>query len=402
MNSTDNYLPPSLSAEKINALILSLSLPPPISITPLEVTAAFRSIYLVTFPPSTTKINARPNPDGSISLVLRVSGRQLPRIKTLNEVGVMSWVRANTSIPVPAIIRYDATEDNPISHEFTLLERAPGISVDKIYDTLSDETKTDMDGYVGGLTLTTSGQVTHGPPIDETYWQTPDLEKYWSLGTSATPETEISLETLNPIVPGGFPNYVAFTVSCLNRYISAINLHPSLEPYQALVPQIRAFTEGLQRRELAEQLNQVPYVLAHKDLHFANIMCDPAQPGCPITAVLDWEFSGVVPAPRWNPPRAFLYNMKWRAEDKAEQTRMEAVFEEVCREKGAEWLLEEMQWGSRLQEEVQKVVNHLRAIVEVCPKGQSGEKVEQWKKTVEEGMRTFPYGYGAGGDTLQG
>ncbi|KAJ6147214.1 hypothetical protein N7497_009196 [Penicillium chrysogenum] len=63
-------------------------------------------------------------------------------------------------------------------------------------------------------------------------------------------------------------------------------------------------------------------------------MYDPDHPDYPITAILDWECSSVVPAPRWNPPRAFLWNMKWSPEDKDEQTRVEKVFESICREKG--------------------------------------------------------------------
>ncbi|PYI22391.1 APH-domain-containing protein [Aspergillus violaceofuscus CBS 115571] len=411
MSTADSFLPPALSAESITALILSLSLPTPTSITPLEVRAAFHSIYLITFAASPpTNIPARPNPDGSTTLVLRVSGRQLPRIKTLNEVGVMSWVRTHTTIPVPAIIHYDATETNPIGHEFTLLEKAPGVSLDTIYPSLSESTKTQLvrqlaaylielhthpwtDGYVGGLTLSASGAVARGPPIDETYWQKPDLEKYWSpsimvSGTETEPtDGTISLETLNPIPPAGFPDYVAFTVGCLDRYLDAIAIHPALQPYRDLVPRVRAFRAAVQRPECAARLNDVPYVLAHKDLHCANIMCDPTRPGCPITAVLDWEFSGVVAAPRWNPVRAFLWNARDGAEDKAERDRLEVVFEGVLgREMGAEWVLAEMQWKSPLQEEVQRVVNHLRAIVEVVPRGQAGERAGQWRRVVEEGM----------------
>ncbi|OJK04021.1 hypothetical protein ASPACDRAFT_1863684 [Aspergillus aculeatus ATCC 16872] len=389
MSTADSYLPPALSAESITALILSLSLPTPTSITPLEVRAAFHSIYLITFAASpTTKIPARPNPDGSTTLVLRVSGRQLPRIKTLNEVGVMTWVRTHTSIPVPAILHYDATETNPIGHEFTLLEKASGVSLDTIYPTLSEATKTQLvrqladylielhnhpwtDGYVGGLTLSASGEVARGPPIDETYWQMPDLEKYWSTSTipvTGPEEKTISLEILNPIPPEGFTDYVAFTVSCLDRYHHAIEIHPALEPYRDLVRRIRAFREAIQRPEYAARLNEVPYVLAHKDLHCANII-------------------GVVAAPRWNPVRAFLWNGREGEENKAERNRLEAVFEEVVRrEKGAEWVLAEMRWRSPLQEEVQKVVNHLRAIVEVVPRGQAGERAGPWRTVVEEGM----------------
>ncbi|KAJ5778881.1 hypothetical protein N7457_006601 [Penicillium paradoxum] len=359
------------------------------SVEPLQVTAAFHSIYLVHFAPTaaitpigttldSVVVPVRTNADGSVTLVLRVSGRQLPTIKTRNEVGAMTWIRQNTTIPIPAIVRYDSNDQNVIGHEFTLLEKAPGKSIDQIYDTLSMEARTELvhqladylvelhahpwkEGYVGGLTLT-DGEITQGPPIDEDFWKLPDLEKYWAGSES--------LELLNPIPPQGFPNFVAFTVGCLDRYIHAIERHPSLESHRDLVPWIRAFAIAIQEPNNADQLNQVAYVLAHKDLHFANIMCDPDHPDCPTTAVLDWEFNGVVPAPRWNPPRAFLRNMKWTPEDKEEQARMEKLFESVCREKGVGKVLEEMQLNA-LQQSMQTAVNHIRAIVEVCPRGQA-------------------------------
>ncbi|EKV11648.1 Aminoglycoside phosphotransferase [Penicillium digitatum] len=138
----------------------------------------------------------------------------------------MAGVRQNTSIPIPAIIRYDETDKNIIGHEFSLLEKAPGKSIDQIYHTLSVEVRTKMvhqmtdylielhahpwDGYVGGLTPT-NGEVTPGPPIDENFGQLPDLEKYWAGSES--------LESLNPIPSQGFAGFVAFTVGCLDHYI---------------------------------------------------------------------------------------------------------------------------------------------------------------------------------------
>ncbi|KAJ5399624.1 Aminoglycoside phosphotransferase [Penicillium sp. CMV-2018d] len=310
MGTPDSYLPPALSAETITSSIQSLDLPAPTSIEPLRVDAAFHSIYLIHFA-SVQGITARGNKDGTVTLMLRVSGRQLPVIKTRNEVGVMTWIGKHTTIPVPAIIRYDATENNVIGHEFTLLEKASGISVDQIYATLSDDVKTQMahqltdylielhaqpwrEGYVGGLTLKPTGEIAFGPPIDENFWQTPDLDKYWSA--SAGVESTETLESFNPIPAEGFSSYTAYTNGCLERYVHAIEIHPSLEPYSDLIPRIREFMAQLRQQENQTELNRIAYIMAHKDLHFSNIMCDPDQPRCPITAVLDWEFSGVVPA----------------------------------------------------------------------------------------------------------
>ncbi|KAJ5291586.1 hypothetical protein N7478_000837 [Penicillium angulare] len=400
MSASDSYLPPTLSAGLITQLILSLDLPHPVSVEPLKVSAAFHSIYLIHFQTTAaSKIAARPNHDGTVTLVLRVSGRQLPRIKTQNEVGAMTWVRRNTHIPVPNIIRYDSSEKNIIKHEFSLLEKAPGVSVDQVYHTLSEEMRTKMvhqlvnylaelhsqpwkDGFVGGLVLSNE-ELVQGPPIEENFWQTPDIDKYWN--GSSEGET---LETLNPLALHGYLDYVSFIVASLKCYIRAIEIHPSLKPYWDLLPRIIQFIDLLQKPENAKELNQVTYVMAHKDMHFANIMCDPEHPDCPITAILDWEFSGVVPAPRWNPPRAFLWNYKTTSEDKAEQARMESIFEEICREKGLERILEETQLSPR-QQDMQTAVNHIRAIVEVCPRGQAKDRVASWRSTAEKAMKSL-------------
>jgi aminoglycoside phosphotransferase (APT) family kinase protein len=398
MGTLESYLPPDLATETIAQLVLSLNLPVPATVERLEVSAAFHSIYLITFPASSaSEIPARPNRDGSVTLVLRVSGRQLPSIKTRNEVGVIKWVREKTKIPIPAIIRYDDTESNVVGHEFTLLEKVPGVSVDQIYSTLSQEARTKLvnqlvdylrelhshpwrDGFVGGLAIH-GAEVAAGPPIEENFWQAPDLDRYWA-------ELGETLKSLNPIPEAGFSNYVDFTVGCLDRYIHAIQKHPSLEPFRDMIPRVRAFMKTIQDPENAEELNRVTYVLAHKDLHFGNVMCDPDHPDCPITAILDWEFSGVVPAPRWNPPRAFLWNTKTSPEDKVEQSRMEEVFQAVCRERGLGKMLDEMRLSPR-QESMQTVVNHIRAIVEVCPRGQAQDRVGHWRKIAETGMEDF-------------
>jgi aminoglycoside phosphotransferase (APT) family kinase protein len=398
MGTLESYLPPDLTTETITQLVLSLELPVPTTVERLQVSAAFHSIYLITFPASSTsEIPARRNRDGSVTLVLRVSGRQLPGIKTRNEVGVMKWVRENTKIPVPAVIRYDDTESNMVGHEFTLLEKVPGVSVDQIYSTLSQDARTRLvnqlvdylcelrshpwrDGFVGGLAIHGT-EVAAGPPIEENFWQVPDLDRYWG-GLGET------LESLNPIREVGFSNNVEFIVGSLDRYIHAIQKHPSLNPFRDMIPRLQAFMNIIQAPTNAKELNRVTYVLAHKDLHFGNVMCDPDHPDCPITAILDWEFSGVVPAPRWNPPRAFLWNTKTSPEDKAEQSRMENVFQAVCQERGLGKMLDEMRLSPR-QESMQTVVNHIRAIVEVCPRGQAQDRVGQWRKVAEAGMEDF-------------
>lgn len=80
--------------------------------------------------------------------------------------------------------------------------------------------------------------------------------------------------------------------------------------------------------------------------------------------------------------------MKWGPDDKAEQTRMEQLFEQTCREKGAEHILEQIQLNAK-QEMMQTAVNHIRAIVEMCPRGQAQDRVARWRGVAEAAMEGF-------------
>ncbi|KAL3965235.1 hypothetical protein ACCO45_002239 [Purpureocillium lilacinum] len=129
-------------------------LPLPASIDALQVTAAFHSIYLLNYTASTPAEALLPararRPDGSLTLVLRISGNHIPHIKTANEVATMTWVREHTSIPVPAVVAWDDCSGsggggkgptNPLGREFTLLEWVPGRSVDRMYTRMTEAAK---------------------------------------------------------------------------------------------------------------------------------------------------------------------------------------------------------------------------------------------------------------------
>lgn len=83
MGTPSDYLPQSISKGAINALLRSIGLPEAITIVRPKVTAQYHSIYFITLPPNEI---SQSYPE----LVLWVSGRYLPKIKTSNEVGVMT------------------------------------------------------------------------------------------------------------------------------------------------------------------------------------------------------------------------------------------------------------------------------------------------------------------------
>jgi thiamine kinase-like enzyme len=105
--------------------------------------------------------------------------------------------------------------------------------------------------------------------------------------------------------------------------IHLINIHESLTFMRDAIPRLEAFVKALS--EHAEQLNDVQLRLAHKDLHFANSLYN--SDSGKITAILDWEFSGVVPFPLWNPRRSFRWNASDDESSLAAKEQLSKLFE---------------------------------------------------------------------------
>lgn len=51
-------------------------------------------------------------------------------------------------------------------------------------------------------------------------------------------------------------------------------------------------------------------------------------------------------------------------------------------------MLDEMQLDP-LQDSMRTVVNYIRAIVEVCPRGQAQDRVVRWRKAAETALEDF-------------
>lgn len=102
MGTPSDYLPGAVPDDAINLLLHSIGLPKASKIVAPKITAQYHSLYLIDIPENAHTVHTR--------LILRVSGRHLPTIKTENEVAVMTWIKQNTSIPVPDIVAYDSSE----------------------------------------------------------------------------------------------------------------------------------------------------------------------------------------------------------------------------------------------------------------------------------------------------
>lgn len=289
------HRPPLFPQDTIQRFASSVGLPTPRRIKVFKGDATYHSIYILNFDKQWDLKPAKTREtDGSTDLFLRVSGKHLPRIKTINEVAVMKWVRENTEIPVPAVVRFDASEDNVLGHEFTLLEKAEGICLHTVWKSLTSaaqrsalEQIADYLGkihahtfeWIGGMQLSETGDsIVPGPLLDEAAWQAPDVANYW-------PEGE-SVSTLD--ISGPYESYTALCAAEMDRVIYAIGKHDSLAWIRDLVPRLQAFVDMLSNdteRVREMKLNDSKVVLAHRGLNLANIMFNVRTNK--ITAILD-------------------------------------------------------------------------------------------------------------------
>ncbi|KAF5618882.1 hypothetical protein F25303_12932 [Fusarium sp. NRRL 25303] len=139
-------------------------------------------------------------------------------------------------------------------------------------------------------------------------------------------------------IGGPYKTYVDYIIAHAKKYIRLIQTHEKLEFMRDIIPRLEAFVAALPKH--ANELNNVKLRLAHKDLHFANMIFDPVSGR--ITGILDWEFAGVVPYPQWNPRSSFLWNGIDTLKSLNEKYRLLEVFKECCKEKGCT-LFEETQ-----------------------------------------------------------
>ncbi|OTA84799.1 hypothetical protein M434DRAFT_400351 [Hypoxylon sp. CO27-5] len=377
MDTSQDHLPKAITPDAINELLVSIGLPKATDIAPAKVIAAYHSIYMVLLPP-----NEKTSYD---ELVLRVSGHHLPQIKTANEVDVMAWILKNTTIPVADLVAYDDSSNNPIGYEYTLLARVPGETLSDIYSTPGEEHINKIIDHladiliqlhehewdeIGGLNLDAQGEVRPAQVVDETFWTVPEL-KLW-------PPRE-TIASLN--IAGPYASHTDYVSAQIRQYIRLIQLHDKLAFMRDDISRLEAFLTAISSR--ATGLSRTKLVLAHKDLHFANMMYDRGT--CRITAILDCEFSCIVPCQQWSPRRAFSWNGQDGEASMAEKKRLWELFTARCEERNLTSFLNDAKFTSPLQ----RVVDYVRAIVEVSPRDQRKELVPSWRAMALENIAHF-------------
>lgn len=359
---------PTVSSTAIESLLPTINLPNPKNITILNTKAEYHIIALLQW-------------DDQEDLILRVAGSHIPKVKTENEVAAITWVQRNTKIPVPAVVHYDSSTNNPLGCEYVLQEKLKGQSLDTVWALLDEHERAKVYGfmidvleemtshswdYIGSLRLSDDkSEILPGPVLDERYWEARDIERYFPPGET--------IESLNPLGP--YPSYVEYSIARLEKYIYAVRRHESLAFMREHLELLRRFIEGL--KEHSETLNRSKLCLAHRDLHMGNIMYDIGTHE--VTGILDWEFSVIMPVLQGDMSRAFMHDLVMDGKWGERKRKMYDTLREISRGKTGIDVVEKYTYTTPSQDEMQRAVDLLRAIVEVSPRGQREKEKMVWK-----------------------
>jgi hypothetical protein len=398
-------MPPKITEKEINQLLVSIGLPEAKSIGFLKVSAGYHHLYLLTWDGDVLPGDAKPahgrRADGTIEMILRISGSHLPGLKTENEIAIMRWLThyiqiGHPAIPrfVPDIIRSDYTRNNPIDCEYILMEIVPGVTASSVYDDMTDADKRLMIknlalivttihqgdlNHIGGLSVHNEREgvwhVVSGPVIELTFWMNPDINRYW--GPRESPST------LN--VSGPFSCYSDYVIAVLAKLTYAIQRHNALASLCYLVPRLQALSDYARLPLNQEQLNETKYILAHKDLHLGNIMWDPVEKR--ISGILDWEFASFVPAFLWDPCKHCLWARGDLRSEKTqnERTALMKVFHEACEGYSDSFKAQIKQ--NLTQNSVRIILECVRELTRTLVKEQQLPDVKDWHDTIDFGLR---------------
>ena len=207
--------PPPLPGATIIDLLTSIDLPELLSLHQIDMRAAYHSVYMLSLPPDALGVSEdRVSADQTTELVLRAAGQHFPSIKTINEAAIISWIEANTSIPVPTVVRMSGSRENVLGHEYVIHRRLPGYPLDEVFRSVTpDQMDTILNQiidmlvalhattwqHIHGLQFAEDGSIVPGLILKEGAWQVPEILMHF--GTSQT------FNSLN--IVGPYPDYVS-------------------------------------------------------------------------------------------------------------------------------------------------------------------------------------------------
>ncbi|KAK1768760.1 kinase-like domain-containing protein [Phialemonium atrogriseum] len=228
--------------------------------------------------------------------------------KLRREVVTMQYVSERTSIPIPRVIAYSFDSGSHVLPPFIILEyiegrllsgiRLPALSDDK--RTILYEQLADIYAQLRRLEFSAIGQLCHDGSDSSTIHV-----------TGLPPTIDLNIQELEELWPSSVQREYKAPLTSSGQYVSmllsitqnAFEKSPS-SVWQEGRPNVSLLYGPLRRLHqgllAAPERDDGPFVLTHGDLNPHNLLVD--EKGMTIVALLDWEWSRVVPLQLFNPP----------------------------------------------------------------------------------------------------
>ncbi|KJK82709.1 hypothetical protein H634G_01846 [Metarhizium anisopliae BRIP 53293] len=210
------------------------------------------------------------------------------------EIATMKYVAANTTIPVPRIRAHSSAKNSPIKMAFIIMDYIKGKNLREL------GFPKDLDVWYSGTTQPTKAREKMYQNLAQLYIQLRQLE-FPEIGALGLPKRTMTRAS-------GFPEHKAFKTS--KEYVDALlwlgdNL---LDKGTNSMLDIRGerglyashdFRRFVMESWLDAAQDCGPFVLVHGDLGIQNLLWDD---DLNLVAVLDWEWSSVMPLQFFVPP----------------------------------------------------------------------------------------------------
>ena len=89
--------------------------------------------------------------------LMRVALPVEPFFKTESESATLKYLRTYTSVPVPNVIAYDSSSQNPLGFEWILLEKVDGIPLSEVWESMDFDSKSRLSRDLGHILQQLSG-----------------------------------------------------------------------------------------------------------------------------------------------------------------------------------------------------------------------------------------------------
>lgn len=277
---------------------------------------AYNRIIGITIPANTFEAPPEDRPTAE-AYVLRIPRGKRTRIE--QEIAILCLIRENTTIPVPELIRFDLTSNNPIDSKYSLQQKIPGVPLFDVYLKISQSERLSIVRQLAQILLDIHGLHSLTPGL-------PEAVKFENR--KLVPEIKIVdfriktfIDFSGEILWGGMEDDAAKPKTMFRLFIDQFDAWQRFgqncdrgEEEDQLMERFRKVT--LEMKTLC-LLPEMPYVLFHPDFAPQNIMvckldedseCDSKpltklhsepqdnhQTGWKITGILDWDGAAFVP-----------------------------------------------------------------------------------------------------------